>query len=80
MFSGLALRCKRTQRCAPANAGRDTGARDLTLPRKLLQTLDHSDYGIYVKGVSGFCMGIRDKTNNESVLSESAQPKRSGAL
>lgn len=43
------LASKRTERCAATNVDPKTGDRDLTLPRKLLQTFDHTDCGIYLK-------------------------------
>ncbi|WP_373236569.1 MOSC domain-containing protein [Cohaesibacter celericrescens] len=39
---------KRTQRCAATNANPQTGERDQTIPKLLLQTYDHADCGIHL--------------------------------
>jgi uncharacterized protein YcbX len=52
--SGVRLRVvKRTERCAATDVDPRTGVRDLTLPRTLLQRLNHADCGIYCEVLSG---------------------------
>src|SRR5258708_23768262 len=43
---------KRITRCAATNVDPDTGARDLTIPATLMQTLDHMDCGLYPQVIS----------------------------
>jgi hypothetical protein len=38
---------KRIERCAATNVDPDTGIRDLTIPRTLMQTYGHTDCGVY---------------------------------
>jgi hypothetical protein len=40
---------KRITRCAATDVDPDTGIRDLTIPRTLLQNFDHTDCGIYAE-------------------------------
>lgn len=44
---------KRIQRCAATNVDPDTGIRDLTIPRTLMDTFDHTDCGIYAEVITG---------------------------
>ncbi len=45
---------KRIQRCAATDVDPDTGIRDLTIPKTLLQTFDHTDCGVYAEvGAAG---------------------------
>jgi hypothetical protein len=43
---------KRIERCAATDVDPDTGIRDLTIPRTLLQNFDHTDCGIYAEVVT----------------------------
>jgi uncharacterized protein len=43
---------KRIERCAATNVDPDTGQRDLTIPRTLLQTFGHTDCGIYAEVIA----------------------------
>jgi uncharacterized protein YcbX len=40
---------KRIQRCAATDVDPDTGIRDLSIPRTLLQNFDHTDCGVYAE-------------------------------
>ena len=40
---------KRIQRCAATDVDPDTGIRDLTIPRTLLENFDHTDCGVYAE-------------------------------
>ena len=44
---------KRIVRCAATNVDPDTGIRDLTLPRSLMQSFGHTDCGVYAEVVAG---------------------------
>jgi uncharacterized protein YcbX len=44
---------KRIVRCAATNVDPTTGARDMTIPKTLLQTFGHADCGIYAEVISG---------------------------
>ena len=43
---------KRIQRCAATDVDPDTGIRDLTIPRTLLENFDHTDCGVYAEVVT----------------------------
>lgn len=43
---------KRIQRCAATDVDPDTGIRDLTIPRTLLENFDHTDCGVYAEVVA----------------------------
>ena len=43
---------KRIQRCAATDVDPDTGARDLTIPRTLLDNFDHTDCGVYAEVIA----------------------------
>ena len=40
---------KRIERCAATDVDPDTGIRDLTIPRTLMDSFDHTDCGIYAE-------------------------------
>ena len=42
---------KRIQRCAATDVDPDTGIRDLSIPRTLLENFDHTDCGVYAEVV-----------------------------
>jgi hypothetical protein len=44
---------KRIMRCAATDVDPDTGIRDLTLPRSLMQSFGHTDCGVYAEVVAG---------------------------
>ena len=43
---------KRIERCAATDVDPDTGVRDLTLPKSLMQTFGHTDCGIYAEVIA----------------------------
>lgn len=43
---------KRIQRCAATDVDPDTGIRDLTIPRTLMDNFDHTDCGVYAEVVA----------------------------
>jgi uncharacterized protein YcbX len=44
---------KRIVRCAATDVDPDTGIRDLTIPRTLLQSFGHADCGVYAEVIAG---------------------------
>jgi uncharacterized protein YcbX len=44
---------KRIVRCAATNVDPDTAARDMTIPKTLLQTYGHADCGVYAEVITG---------------------------
>jgi uncharacterized protein YcbX len=52
--SGVVLRgIKRIERCAATNVDPVTGARDMMVPRALMEFYGHADCGLYAEVVSG---------------------------
>lgn len=51
---------KRINRCAATNVDPVTGARDLTIPRSLLEAYGHADCGVYLEVVSGGELSVGD--------------------
>ena len=51
---------KRIQRCAATDVDPDTGIRDLTIPRTLLENFDHTDCGIYAEVIAAGDIGVGD--------------------
>ena len=51
---------RRINRCAATNVNPDTAARDLTIPRTLLETYGHPDCGIYLRVERGGDMRVGD--------------------
>ena len=51
---------KRIERCAATNVDPDTGIRDLTIPRTLMQSFGHTDCGIYAEVVTGGDVAVGD--------------------
>jgi hypothetical protein len=43
---------KRIQRCAATDVDPETGIRDLTIPRTLLENFDHTDCGVYAEVIA----------------------------
>jgi len=52
---------KRIERCAATNVDPDTGRRDLTIPRSLLEAYGHADCGVYLEVVSGGELSLGDR-------------------
>jgi uncharacterized protein YcbX len=51
---------KRIQRCAATDVDPDTGIRDLTIPRTLLENFDHTDCGVYAEVVTAGDVAVGD--------------------
>jgi uncharacterized protein YcbX len=51
---------KRITRCAATNVDPETGIRDLSLPRTLLESYGHSDCGVYLKAVTAGDIALGD--------------------
>ena len=54
---------KRIQRCAATDVDPDTGIRDLTIPKTLLQSFGHSDCGVYAHVMAGGDIAAGDAVN-----------------
>jgi hypothetical protein len=54
---------KRIVRCAATDVDPDTGIRDLTLPRTLMQSFGHADCGVYAEVVAGGDIARGDALN-----------------
>ena len=54
---------KRIERCAATDVDPDTGIRDLTIPRTLVQTFGHTDCGIYAEVIEAGDIAIGDEIN-----------------
>jgi uncharacterized protein YcbX len=52
---------KRIARCAATDVDPDTGQRDLSIPRTLLQNLGHADCGVYAEVISGGAIAAGDR-------------------
>jgi hypothetical protein len=51
---------KRIMRCAATDVDPDTGIRDLTIPRTLMQSVGHADCGVYAEVVSNGDIAVGD--------------------
>jgi hypothetical protein len=51
---------KRIQRCAATDVDPDTGIRDLTIPKTLLENFDHTDCGVYAEVVAAGEIAVGD--------------------
>jgi MOSC domain-containing protein len=51
---------KRIQRCAATDVDPDTGIRDLTIPRTLIQNFDHTDCGVYAEVTASGDIAVGD--------------------
>lgn len=59
---GIAFKVtKRIERCAATNVDPQTGARDLTIPRSLLEAYGHADCGVYLKVIEGGALSVGDR-------------------
>jgi uncharacterized protein YcbX len=54
---------KRIQRCAATDVDPETGIRDLTIPRTLLENFDHTDCGVYAEVIAPGDISIGDLLN-----------------
>jgi uncharacterized protein YcbX len=52
---------ERISRCAATNVNPDTAARDLMIPRTLLETYGHADCGIYMRVATGGVIKVGDR-------------------
>jgi uncharacterized protein YcbX len=59
---------KRIVRCAATNVDPDTGVRDLTIPKTLLQTFGHADCGIYAEVITGGDIAIGDALTSDVLI------------
>jgi uncharacterized protein len=51
---------KRIQRCAATDVDPETGIRDLSIPRTLLENFDHTDCGVYAEVTAAGTIGVGD--------------------
>jgi uncharacterized protein len=51
---------KRIQRCAATDVDPDTGIRDLTIPRTLMENFDHTDCGVYAEVIAPGTIAVGD--------------------
>lgn len=51
---------KRIQRCAATDVDPDTGIRDLTIPRTLMENFNHTDCGVYAEVVAAGDIALGD--------------------
>lgn len=56
---------KRIVRCAATNVDPETAARDLTIPKTLMQTYGHADCGIYAEVITGGRIAAGDRIEVE---------------
>jgi hypothetical protein len=54
---------KRIQRCAATDVDPDSGVRDLTIPRALMDNFGHADCGIYAEVIAGGDIAVGDALN-----------------
>jgi uncharacterized protein YcbX len=57
---------KRIQRCAATDVDPETGTRDLTIPRTLLENFDHTDCGVYAEVIAAGEIKIGDSITPEA--------------
>ena len=70
---------KRIQRCAATDVDPDTGIRDLTIPRTLLENFDHTDCGVYAEVVTAPATS-RSAMPSSTIHNEKTPRSRGGAL
>jgi len=51
---------KRIQRCAATDVDPNTGIRDMTVPRTLMENFDHTDCGVYAEVVTAGDISVGD--------------------
>ncbi len=54
---------KRIQRCTATDVDPETGIRDLTIPRTLLENFDHTDCGVYAEVIAAGDISVGDLIN-----------------
>ncbi len=59
---------KRIVRCAATDVDPATAARDLTIPKTLLQTFGHADCGIYAEVIAGGDIAIGDALTSDVLI------------
>ena len=59
---------KRIQRCAATDVDPDTGIRDLSIPRTLIDNFGHPDCGVYAEVVAGGGIAIGDALSTDRRL------------
>jgi uncharacterized protein len=57
---------KRIQRCAATDVDPDTGIRDLSIPRTLLETFDHTDCGVYAEVIAAGAVAVGDTVSAQA--------------
>jgi uncharacterized protein len=55
---------KRIERCAATNVDPETGIRDLTIPRTLMDNFDHTDCGVYAEVTAAGDIAIGDPVSS----------------
>ena len=58
---------KRIQRCAATDVDPETGIRDLTIPRTLLENFDHTDCGVYAEVIAAGDICVGDLINSVAI-------------
>lgn len=56
---------KRIVRCAATNVDPETGARDLAIPKTLMQTYGHADCGVYAEATSAGRISVGDRLSTD---------------
>ena len=54
---------KRIQRCAATDVDPDTGIRDMSIPRTLMESFDHTDCGVYAEVTAAGNIAVGDPVN-----------------
>jgi uncharacterized protein len=58
---------KRIQRCAATDVDPETGIRNLTIPRTLLENFDHTDCGVYAEVIAAGDICVGDLINRAAI-------------
>lgn len=58
---------KRIQRCAATDVDPDTGIRDMSIPRTLMENFDHTDCGVYAEVTAGGDIAVGDPVYGPSI-------------
>ena len=67
---------KRIQRCAATDVDPDTGIRDLTIPRTLLENFDHTDCGVYAEVVTAGDIATGDYDSPRCTMKNAPRERR----
>ena len=59
---------KRIERCAATDVDPDTGIRDLTIPRTLMQNFDHTDCGVYAEVMAAGDIAVGDAVTSADTI------------